>query len=350
MENADVRPTGPTLPTGRGDLSYGVVRALRGRPGSGTPLPARTAADDAAPYGEDLHLALYLCYELHYRGFCGVDPAWEWDPALLAFRATLERHFLDALRADTKRRADVDEALADLLVEPPDGTSVSHYLRDEGELWHLREYAAQRSVQHLKEADPYAWVIPRLRGRAKAAMAAVEFAEFGAGHAGRSRSRLYADLMTDLGLDAAYGRYVEVTTGEMLASVNLMSMFGLHRALRGALVGHRAAVEAVSVPAARRLAEAMRGAGAGGAAVRFYGAYAPDDTPSGEGTHDPAGHLTADPALVRREVVGGLLDDEPWLETDVAFGVDATGVLDARLAERLLTAWRDGLSGLRSSR
>ncbi|MET4921770.1 iron-containing redox enzyme family protein [Streptomyces sp. PSRA5] len=334
MENADVRPTGPALPTGRGDLSYGVVRALRGRPGSGTPLPPSGTADDAAPYGEDLHLALYLCYELHYRGFCGVDPAWEWDPALLAFRADLERRFLDVLRADTKRRTDVDEALADLLVESPDGASTSHYLRDEGELWHLREYAAQRSVYHLKEADPHAWVIPRLRGRAKAAMVAVEFGEFGAGRADRMHSRLYAALMTDLGLDTTYGRYVDMATGEMLASVNLMSMFGLHRALRGALVGHFAAVEVVSSPASRRLAEAMRRVDAGEAAEHFYAEHV-----AGDGTHEQ---------LVRREVVGGLLEEEPWLETDVAFGVDATGVLDARLAEKLLPAWRDGLSGLRT--
>ncbi|WP_405791766.1 iron-containing redox enzyme family protein [Streptomyces sp. NBC_01506] len=333
MENADVRPTGPALPTGRGDLSYGVVRALRGRPGSGTPLPSTGTADDADPYGEDLHLALYLCYELHYRGFCGVDPAWEWDPALLAVRADLENRFLDALRADTKRRTDIDEALADLLVEPLDGASTSHYLRDEGELWHLREYAAQRSVYHLKEADPHAWVIPRLRGRAKAAMAAVEFDEFGAGRAERMHSRLFAGLMTDLGLDTTYGRYVDAATGEMLASVNLMSMFGLHRALRGALVGHFAAVEVMSSPTSRRLAEAMRRTDAGDAAVLFYATHV-----AGDAAHEQ---------LVRREVVGGLLEEEPWLETDVAFGVDATGVLEARLADKLLPAWRDGLSGLR---
>ncbi|MEU0693201.1 iron-containing redox enzyme family protein [Streptomyces niveus] len=307
---------------------------MRGRPGSRTPLPSSAAADDADPYGDDLHLALYLCYELHYRGFCGVDPAWEWDPALLALRADLERRFLDALRTDTKRRTDVDEALADLLVEPPDGTSTSHYLKDEGELWHLREYAAQRSVHHLKEADPHAWVIPRLRGRAKAAMVAVKFDEFGAGRADRMHSRLFAGLMTDLGLDTAYGRYVDTAAGEMLANVNLMSMFGLHRALRGALVGHCAAVEVTSSPTSRRLADAMRRTEAGEAAERFYATHVASDASHGQ--------------LVRQEVVGGLLEDEPWLEGDVAFGVDATGVLEARLADKLLPAWRDGLSGLRT--
>lgn len=326
-------PTGPALPAGRGGLSHGVVRALRNAPGEGSPPPSRGTAEEADPYAEDLHLALYLCYELHYRGFRGVDSAWEWNPGLLGLRAGLERRFLDALRADTEHGTGLHEALAGILVEPVEAGGLSGRLRDEGQLWHLREYAAQRSLYHLKEADPHAWVIPRLRGRAKAAMAAVEFDEFGAGRAARMHSRLFADLMTDLDLDTTYGRYVDVATAEMLAIVNLMSMFGLHRALRGALVGHFAAVETTSSPASRRLAEAMRRTGAGEAAVHFY-----------------AEHVEADAVheqVVRRDVVGGLLEEEPWLEADVAFGIHATGLLDTRLAEKTLTAWGEGRTSLR---
>ncbi|WP_307797692.1 iron-containing redox enzyme family protein [Streptomyces laculatispora] len=334
-QNADVRPREPILPTGRGVLSDGVLRALRARPGREGPLPSDGAVDETDPYSEDLHLALYLCYELHYRGFHDVDPAWEWNPALLGLRAGLERRFLEALRTDTETRSrSADEAFAGILVEPLDGTGLSHFLRDEGELWHLREYAAQRSLYHLKEADPHAWVLPRLRGRAKAGMAAVEFDEYGAGSAGRMHSRLFADLMTDLGLDTTYGRYVDVATEGMLASVNLMSMFGLHRALRGALVGHFAAVEVTSSPASQRLAEAMRREGAGAAAVHFY-----------------AEHVEADAVheqVVRREVVGGLLEEEPWLEADVVFGIESTDLLDARLGEKTLSAWRQGRSSLRT--
>lgn len=76
-------------------------------------------------------------------------------------------------------RTDADEALAPLLVEPVrhDESSVSHYLQRNGTLEQLRKYAAVRSLYHLKEADPHAWVLPRLYGRAKAAMVAVEFDE-----------------------------------------------------------------------------------------------------------------------------------------------------------------------------
>jgi Iron-containing redox enzyme len=324
--------TGPVLPQARGELSYAVIRALCD--GTDGRLPTEDTVARATPYGEDLQLALYLCYELHYRGFSGVDPAREWDPALLRLRGAMERRFLTTLRSDGVRHTNVEDALKEILVEPLNGTGVSHFLKDEGEWWQLREYAAQRSLYHLKEADPHAWVIPRLQGRAKAAMAAVEFDEFGAGHADRVHARLFADLMADLALDTTYGRYLDAAGAEMLASVNLMSLFGLHRALRGALVGHFAAVEVTSSPGSRRLAEALRRAGAGPAAVFFYTEHVEADA-----VHEQ---------IVRRDVIGGLLEDEPGLEEDVAFGIDATGWVEDRLGERLLTAWSQGLSSLRT--
>lgn len=318
------------LPAARGELSRALLRGLRAP--AGGPLPEPAAARDADPLGDDLQLALYVCYELHYRGFGGVDPGWEWDPGLLALRAAMERPFLRTLRERTEGHPEVLEALDELLVEPVDGTGVSYFLKDEGELWHLREYAAQRSLYHLKEADPHAWVIPRLTGRAKAAFVAVEFDEFGGGRADRVHAQLFADLMTDLGLDNSYGRYVDAAVPEMLANVNLMSLFGLHRAQRGALVGHFATVEVTSSPGSRRLAQAMRRTGAGPAAEHFY-----------------AEHVTADAVheqIVRRDVIGGLLADEPSLAHDMAFGIAATNLLEDRFADRLLAAWRSDASSL----
>jgi hypothetical protein len=186
------------------------------------PLPRAEDAGGAAAYGDDLQLALYLCYELHYRGFAEVAAQREWDPDLLRVRSALEHRFLTALRADTPGHDSLDDALADLLVEPVEGTGVSHFLRDEGALWQVREYAAQRSLYHLKEADPHAWVLPRLWGRAKAAMAAVEFDEWGGGRAERVHARLFADLMTDLGLDTTYGRYLDAASAESQATVKHM--------------------------------------------------------------------------------------------------------------------------------
>ncbi|MET9886527.1 iron-containing redox enzyme family protein [Streptomyces sp. NPDC006430] len=329
------RPTataaGPRLVEGRGELSRAVVRALwSGGPPEYAPGPVLKAD----PWGEDLQLALYLLYELHYRGFDGVDDEREWDPDLLRLRRDLEARFLHALRAELPDAPrSVEEAFAPLLVELVDLTgSLSHHLATEGRLWQLREYAALRSLYHLKEADPHAWVIPRLTDRAKAAMVAIEYDEFGAGRADRIHARLFADLMIDLELDPAYGRYLDQAPAPLLATVNLMSLFGLHRALRGALVGHFACVEVTSSPGSRRLAKAMQRCGAGPAAEHFY-----------------AEHVEADAVheqVVRREVIGGLLADEPDLEADVAFGCAAAVLLEDRLAHHIRRAWEQGRSAL----
>ncbi|MFF9345012.1 iron-containing redox enzyme family protein [Streptomyces sp. NPDC014773] len=324
--------TAPRLAEERGPLSRAVTRALRS---GGAPRHAAGAVPDADPWGEDLQLALYLLYELHYRGFGGVDDAREWDPELLRLRRAVEERFLDALRAGLQDTPEtVAEAFAPLLVEPVDLTgSLSHRLQTEGELWQLREYAALRSLYHLKEADPHAWVIPRLTGQAKASMVAIEYDEFGGGRADRVHARLFAELMDDLGLDRSYGRYVDHAPAPLLATVNLMSLFGLHRALRGALVGHFACVEITSSPGSRRLAKAMRRCGAGASAEHFY-----------------AEHVEADAVheqVVRHGVVDGLLAEEPALEADIAFGCAATVLLEDRLAGHIREAWDRGDSALR---
>ncbi|MFB6518651.1 iron-containing redox enzyme family protein [Streptomyces sp. NPDC056401] len=324
---------GPRLVEGRGELSRAVTQALRH---GGPPVYAPKAILKADPAGEDLQLALYLLYELHYRGFEGVDDEREWDPDLLRLRQAMETRFLHALRTElSDAPRSVGEAFAPLLVEPITlSGSLTHHLETEGELWQLREYAALRSLYHLKEADPHAWAIPRLTGRAKAGLAAIEYDEFGAGRADRVHARLFADLMADLDLDPRYGRYLDRAPAPLLATVNLMSLFGLHRALRGALVGHFACVEVTSSPGSRRLAKAMRRCGAGPAAEHFY-----------------AEHVEADAVheqVVRREVIGGLLADEPELEADVAFGCAATVLLEDRLAHHIREAWDQGRSALRS--
>ncbi|MFI7012522.1 iron-containing redox enzyme family protein [Streptomyces sp. NPDC050145] len=321
----------PELPPARGELSHWTTTALRHD--EPTPPPPDDAAAD--PYGDDLQLALYVLYELHYQGFRGVDPDREWDPGLLAVRRRLERRLLAALRADATPPGNAADVLEDLQVEPPAGhepDGVTPHLQRDGTARQFREYAALRSLYHLKEADPHAWVVPRLYGRAKAAMVAVEYDEFGAGRPEDVHARLFADLMTDLGLETAYGHYLDRAPAAALAPVNVMSLFGLHRGLRGALVGHFAAVEITSSPGSRRLAEGLRRLGAGPAAQRFY-----DEHVEADAVHEQ---------VVRRDVVGGLLRAEPSLDGDVAFGACATGFLEDRLAAHLLTRWRHGDSAL----
>ncbi|MET9001472.1 iron-containing redox enzyme family protein [Amycolatopsis sp. NPDC004169] len=321
-----------TLPAARGPLSESVLGIL---------LRAHPRADldfdglaDADPLGDDLQLALHLCYELHYQGLPGVSPDWEWDPELLRLRGALEARFLAALHENVAGGDDVTAELDALLVEPIDGEGVSHHLRDHGDWTQVREYFTHRSIYHHKEADPHAWVIPRLRGRAKAALVAVEFDEFGGGRAELAHSRLYADLLRAAGLPDGYLELIDQVPGAMLAVVNMMSLFGLHRSLRGALCGHFAAAEITTAPSAQRMDQALRRLGAPDACRLFY-----------------TEHIEADAVheqVMRHDVLGDLLDQEPELAADVVFGIQATEFLEGRFGELLLSRWKAGKSSLRA--
>jgi Iron-containing redox enzyme len=313
------------LPRPRGPLSEAVVAALR----MDAALPP---VDEADPFGEDLAVALHTCYELHYQGFEGVAAEREWDPPLLAFRGALEAVFLAALRDSVPAGDDVAGVLDELLVEPVPGAGVSHFLRDKGEWWQLREYFAHRSVYHHKEADPHAWVIPRLRGTAKAALVAVEYDEFGGGRGDRVHARLYADLLRASGLDDGYLHYFDDVPAPVIAVVNMMSLFGLHRALRGAMVGHFAAAEITTAPSAARIEAALRRLGGTPATTHFF-----------------TEHIEADAVheqVLRHDVIGDLLAQEPDLAADVVFGVRATEFLEARFGAHVLGAWQAGRTSM----
>ncbi|WP_290056013.1 iron-containing redox enzyme family protein [Amycolatopsis solani] len=320
-----------TLPAARGPLSESVLGTLlREQPRADLGFDGLVAAD---PLGDDVQLALHLCYELHYQGLPGVSPDWEWDPELLRLRGALESRFLAALHENVPGGDDVTAELDAMLVEPVDAEGVSHFLRDHGDWEHLREYFTHRSVYHHKEADPHAWVIPRLRGRAKAALVAVEFDEYGGGRAELAHARLYTDLLRAAGLPDGYLELIDHAPAEMLAVVNMMSLFGLHRSLRGALCGHFAAAEITTGPSAHRMDQALQRVGAPEACRFFY-----------------TEHIEADAVheqVMRHEVLGDLLEQEPELAADVVFGIQATEFLEGRFGTRLLERWQAGECSLR---
>jgi hypothetical protein len=326
----DGRPVlAAVLPRARGPLSGAVVSLLRD---GVLPSPDVTDVAGADPFGADLAVALHTCYELHYQGFVDVDEDWEWSPELLAFRRELEQVFESALRAAVPASDDVTTVLDELLVEAVPGTGVSHFLRDDGEWWQFREYVVHRSIYHHKEADPHALVIPRLSGRAKAALVAVEFDEFGGGHADRVHAQLYRDLMAATDLDAGYLHYFDDVPAPVITVVNMMSLFGLHRRLRAAMVGHFAAAEITTAPSAARMVKAIQRLGGGEDVTHFF-----------------AEHVEADAVheqVLRHDVVGDLLDREPDLAADVVFGVRATEFLEARFGEHVLAAWQGGGTSL----
>ena len=114
------------LPAPRGSLSERLFEALGSSPRS-IDLPPVGELDGLTD--EDLQLSLYCCYELHYRGFDGVDPDWEWEPSLLGFRAQLENRFESALHDLVARsEAPVDPRKMDLelrkIADSDDGPSL----------------------------------------------------------------------------------------------------------------------------------------------------------------------------------------------------------------------------------
>lgn len=162
------------LPAPRGPLSQGLLTTLAGAPG--TPLPEPDADAVADPLADDdLQLALFLAYALHYRGLPGVDERWEWDPGLLAWRAALEAAFEAALRAAVPAPAPPDDpARMDVALRAIDDADeaplLSRHLDRHGTLAQVREFVVHRSAYQLMEADPHSWALPRLSGGPKAAL------------------------------------------------------------------------------------------------------------------------------------------------------------------------------------
>ena len=328
LSSAPAVQAAAALPAPRGPLSESVIGALATTPDSGSAALAGTAVTGADPYGDDLHLALYVCYELYYRSFVGVDDAWEWNPELLRLRGDMEALFLDHLRARVPAGGSVDDEMDALATEHVDGSGPSYHLRDHGTAEQMREYLAHRSLYHLKEADPHAWAIPRLQGQAKAAYVAVEFDEFGGGRGSRMHQVLFRDLLEAAGLDSSYLGYLDRVGAPTLAPVNLMSFFGLHRRWRGAAAGHLAATEITSSPGSSRLVAALRRLGFDEHCVAFY-----------------AEHVEADAVheqVMRHDVVGDLVTRDPALEADVVFGMRALGYVEDVLAAHLMDTWAEG--------
>jgi hypothetical protein len=317
------------LPEPRGPVTERLLDALRRPPHA---VELCEPGDE-----EDLQLALYLLYELHYRGLPGVDDRWEWEPSLLALRGRLERPFEERLRAEIPAPEPAEPGEMDVALraidEADEAPSLSRHLERDGTLEQYLEFVAHRSAYQLKEADPHSWALPRLTGRPKAAMVEIQADEYGGGDPERIHAELFARSMEALGLDSRYGAYLDRLPAATLATVNLMSLFGLHRRLRGALVGHLALFEMTSSVPNRRYGDGLRRLG----------------------LHDATGffdeHVVADAvheSVAAVDLAGGLAAQEPGLAADILWGATALRELEGRWATHLLSAWADGASSLRA--
>jgi hypothetical protein len=331
--------TRPALPTS-GPISEQVA-GLLAHPASAAEAAAEQVEalleDVTDPLGDDdLQLALYLCYELHYRSFPGVDPEWEWNPGLIAVRNRLERAFLGALEEEIAGDELVDptrigEALFELEAAD-EGVSLSRHLETEAGLEEFREFVVHRSLYQLKESDPHSWAIPRLTGPAKTALMEVQADEYGGGRPERMHSVLFAKTMRALGLDDRENAYLGSVPGPTIATVNLMSAFGLSREWRGAIVGHLAMFEMTSSQPNRRYGNALRRLGFDAEATDFY-----DEHVEADAVHEN---------IAAHDLAGGLARAEPAVAEDILFGARALLFLEDRFGRRVLADWTAGRSSL----
>ncbi len=318
------------LPSPRGPLSTALFNSLLGAPGQAA-LNNALAIQAAGADEEDAQISLWVLYELHYRSFEDVDDRWEWQPATLQVRQELEAALETELRGLAApyvrevvgRKGDLAERLF-AMVETFDAPQLSAYIQKRATVEQVCEFLLHRSIYHLKEADPHTFVIPRLDGTAKAALVELQFDEYGGGRPERVHQTLFAQTLVAAGLDDRYGAYVNDVPAATLVMSNALSMFSLHRRLRGAALGHLAAFEATSSLPCRRYAAGLRRVGLADGAWYF------DEHIEADAIHEQ---------LAIRAICQQVAIEDPSLENDIVFGAVACLALDARFSRDLITAW-----------
>ena len=336
------------IPQSRGPVSAGLLELLETSPAAdeahlAAALRERTTAalaqTDDLLQDDDLQTALFLAYELRYSGLRGVDDAWEWHPEVLALCASIELEFEKALRERApmpELPAPGVESVAAALFEltgADTGPSVSRYMAKKATDEQAHEFLILRSIYQLKEADPHSWAIPRLRNRAKAALVEIQADEYGGGRFDRMHSELFARTMRGVGLDATNGHYVDAVPAITLASSNMMTMFGSHRRLRGAIAGHLAAFEMTSSQPNRLYGNGFRRLGYNGEVTFYF-----DEHVEADAVHEQ---------IAARDLAGSLATDEPELLEDAFFGAAAGLYVDGLAGTQQLDAWTAGTSALR---
>ena len=266
------------LPAARGPLSGWLLHHLR-RPVHDVGQPPRP--EDHPITGEDSALALYLCYELHYLGLPEVDEALGVGAVAAgragrAWSARFERALIDlvghppvGLAAD-----DVVDELRCLADGGDDGPSLSAHLETTGTLGPgpragrppLRLPAQGGRSPHLGHPPPD-------RPGQGRRMLEIQRGEYGDGDPSEVHATLFAGRCRALGLDARYGALLDQVPAISLSTCNLISLFGLHRRWRGALVGHLALFEMCSVTPMGRYQRGLERLGLDEAATRFYAAH-----------------------------------------------------------------------------
>jgi hypothetical protein len=319
------------LPRERGPISRHVISSLTS---DDEALPVALGSDPVLD-DDDAQLALWMIYELHFLGFDGVPHDREWDIGLHELRRAIESRFELELRegtrellADVPDTGDIGRELLDL-VAADDSPSPAAFLQRRASREQILDFLRERSIQQLKESDPQSFVLPRLDGPAKVALAELQYDEYGGGRPERLHAKLYADALEAAGLDPAYGAYIDDVSALSLAGANIMTMFGLNRRLRGAAMGHLAAFEASSSVPSRKIAAGIERVGLPDKVSAYF--------------HE---HVEADAVhehVASSDICGAIVAENPTLRADVLFGAASCLFLDEVSGAELLEQWTAGL-------
>ncbi|WUJ70118.1 iron-containing redox enzyme family protein [Kribbella soli] len=315
------------LPSPRGRLSTWLTNRLTRR--DNTPLTPQIDPLDRPYADDDLQLALWVAYELQYRGFDDVSPDFQWDPDVIAFRTRLERPWTDWLETNCRVTATAEPVATQLraLTDAADGPRLAPYLRRHATKEQFRDFVLNRSVYQLKEADPHSFGITRLDGAAKAALVEIEADEYGGGRVERMHSELFRTTMRWLGLDDTYGSYVDVVPAATLALSNVMSLFAMHTRWTGALIGHLAALEMTSTLPNRQYAAGAIRLGASEDEARYFTEHVEADA-----VHEQ---------IAAHDLCGSYVRQHPDAIGDVLFGARCSLAIDDLFADHLLTKWNN---------
>jgi hypothetical protein len=182
------------------------------------------------------------------------------------------------------------------LVADAQGPSVASYLQRDASAEQMRDYLRESSIQHLKESDAYSFVLGRLDGPAKVALAHLQYVDYGGGRPERLHSQLYAQALTASGLNPTYGIYIDQVGAPTLASANAASFFAMNHRHMGAAMGHLAAFEASNAVPCRRIATGMLRLGMAEAAAAYFAEYMDADAVHEQvAARDVCAQMDADP-------------------------------------------------------
>lgn len=286
----------------------------------GTDAPAPTIPAEAG-FSDDLQLALYLAYEIHYSDHKFLVEH-EWDGRLIDFRVRLESAFEEELLERTQEFdtqdvmgnhtvdmsdlhqsgapnpsavgagsidehqsafTSLDSSLNEHAIEPPvseqllavmeldNEPSYSEFMEHQGTFEDFQRYLKHRSLYQLKEADPHTLGIPHSTGLAKQWLMKIQAGEYGVDGDGRvMHSSLFGETLADSGLRSAQNVYLNEVSCCAFVLSNVVSLFGLNRRLTPALFGHLAAVEVTSVGPMRRYLHAAQRHGLSKEAQQFF--------------------------------------------------------------------------------